>query len=183
MATNARHRRPSRGQWIPVIVSGLLGVALGAGGVDIVSPDPGAQQATTPQQAATVRTPPPPAPAETAALGRTVGPVAFAPPATNAAGMSVTVLRPEKVPGGVRLTIALANANDSPITVDTGALGPRDPRFNGETVPMRMTSARKKLVPGEGYSYQCVIKLPTMDVGRLEFDVGPVSVSGMAAGD
>jgi hypothetical protein len=114
---------------------------------------------------------------------RPVDPVAFAPPATDAAGMSVTVLRPEKVKGGVRITIALANSNDIPITVDTGALGPYDPRFNDATVPITMTPVRKKLVPGDGYTYQCVFKLPTMDVGRLSFVVGPVSVAGQAAGD
>ncbi len=97
--------------------------------------------------------------------------------------MSVTVLRPEKVQGGVRFTIALANTSGIPITVDTEALGPQDPRFNDTTVPMTMTSVRKKLVPGEGYTYQCVFKLPTMDVGQLAFVVGPVSVSGPAAGD
>jgi hypothetical protein len=97
--------------------------------------------------------------------------------------MSVTVLRPEKVKGGVRLTIALANSNDIPIIVDTGALGPYDPRFNDATVPITMLPVRKKLVPGEGYTYQCVFKLPTMDVGRLSFVVGPVSVAGQAAGD
>lgn len=32
-------------------------------------------------------------------------PVTFAEPAADAAGMSLTVLRPEKVKGGVRLTI------------------------------------------------------------------------------
>ncbi len=97
--------------------------------------------------------------------------------------MSLTVLRPEKVKGGVRLTIALANTNNIPITVDTGALGPHDPRFNGATVPMTMDSVRKKLVPGEGYTYQCVFTLPTMDVGQLAFVIGPISVSGQAAGD
>ncbi|MGH3717932.1 MAG: hypothetical protein ACRDRI_03645 [Pseudonocardiaceae bacterium] len=114
---------------------------------------------------------------------RPVDPAAFAAPATDAVGMAVTVLRPEKVKGGVRLTIALANTNDIPITVDTGVLGPRDLRFNDAAVPMTMTPVRKKLVPGEGYTYQCVVKLPTMDVGRLAFVVGPVSVAGQAAGD
>lgn len=114
---------------------------------------------------------------------RPVDPVAFAAPATDATGMAVTVLRPEKVKGGVRITIALANTSNVPVTVDTGALGPHDPRFNDATVPMTMTPARKKLVPGEGYTYQCVFKLPTMDIGRLTFAVGPVNVVGQAAGD
>jgi hypothetical protein len=97
--------------------------------------------------------------------------------------MAVTVLRPEKVKGGVRLTIALTNTSDIPIIVDTGGLGPHDPRFNNATVPMTMIPVRKKLVPAEGYTYQCVFKLPTMDVGHLTFTVGSVSVAGQAAGD
>lgn len=112
-----------------------------------------------------------------------VEPVAFAATATDATGMSLTVLRPEKVKGGVRLTIALANTTDAPIVVNTGKLGPHDPTFNSAAVPMTMTPATKKLVPGEGYTYQCVVKLPTMDVGHLAFGVGPVTVSGQAAGD
>lgn len=83
----------------------------------------------------------------------------------------------------MRLTVVLANTTDAPIVVDTGELGPHDTRFNGATVPMTMTSATKKIVPGEGYTYQCVIKLPTMDVGQLELTVGPVTVAGRAAGD
>lgn len=97
--------------------------------------------------------------------------------------MSLTVLRPEKVKGGVRVTIALVNTNDIPITVDTGALGPHDPRFNDTAVPMTMTPTLKRLAPGEGYTYQCVFKLPTMDVGRLSFVVGSASITGQAAGD
>jgi len=112
-----------------------------------------------------------------------VYPVTFAPPAVDAAGMSVAVLRPEKVKGGVRITVSLVNTSGVPITVDTGALGPHDPRFNDAPVPMTMTPARKKLVPGEGYTYQAVLKLPTMDVGQLSFAVGPVNVAGQAAGD
>jgi hypothetical protein len=97
--------------------------------------------------------------------------------------MVLTVLRPEKVKGGVRFTIALANNTDAPIVVNTGKLGPHDPSFNGAPVPVIMTPATKKLMPGEGYTYQCVIKLPTMNVGRLAFGVGPVTVAGQAAGD
>jgi hypothetical protein len=33
------------------------------------------------------------------------------------------------------------------------------------------------------FSYQCVFKLPTMDVGRLSFVVGSASITGQAAGD
>jgi hypothetical protein len=150
--------------------------------VTVTSPGSPARQVTTQQP--TTSTPssstPSQRPAETV---RPIDPVAFAPPATDAVGMAVTVLRPEKVKGGVRLTIALSNTSDIPIIIDTGALGPRDPRFNDATVPMTMIPVRKKLVPGEGYTYQCVLKLPTMDVGQLAFAVGPVNVAGPAAGD
>lgn len=95
----------------------------------------------------------------------------------------MTVLRPEKVKGGVRLTIALANATDAPMVVNTTELGPHDPTFDGAPVPMTMTPARKRLVPGEGYTYQCVIKLPTMDVGHLTLVLDKVTVAGPAAGD
>lgn len=114
---------------------------------------------------------------------RAFGTVGFAKPATDPAGLSFTVLRPEKVKGGVRFTVALANITGSPITVNTGNLGPHDPRFNGTPVPMTMTPATKKLVPGEGYTYQCVLRLPTMEIGQLEFVLGPVTVAGLAAGD
>ncbi|MGH3765266.1 MAG: hypothetical protein ACRDTX_08975 [Pseudonocardiaceae bacterium] len=114
---------------------------------------------------------------------RVFDPIAFSAPIADAAGMSMTVLRPEKIKGGVRLTIALVNTNDVPITVDTGAVGPHDPRFNNAAVPMTMTPVRKKLVPGEAYTYQCTFKLPTMDVGRLAFIVGTTGVAGQAAGD
>ncbi|MGH3771018.1 MAG: hypothetical protein ACRDRW_06430 [Pseudonocardiaceae bacterium] len=183
MTTTARHRRPTPAGWLPVIVSAILGAALGAGAVALASPSPSpsAQQVTTqqaPSNTASSNTAPRPA-----EIVRLADPAAFAAPATDAAGMAVTVLRPEKVKGGVRLTIALANTSDIPITVDTGALGPHDPRFNDAIVPISMTPVRKKLVPGEGYTYQCVIKLPTMNAGRLAFVVGPVSVAGQAAGD
>lgn len=95
----------------------------------------------------------------------------------------MTVLTPEKVKGGVRLTVALANTTNAAIIVDTGELGPHDPSFNGAPVPMTMTSTTKKLAPGEGYTYQCVIKLPTMDAGQLAVAVGPVTVTGRTAGD
>jgi hypothetical protein len=161
------------------MASVAVGAALGVGGVTLASATSSVHQPTPhPRASAHVASSPSPRPSEVAPL---VDPVAFAAPATDAVGMSVTVLRPEKVQGGVRFTIALANTSGIPITVDTGALGPQDPRFNDTTVPMTMTSVRKKLVPGEGYTYQCVFKLPTMDVGQLTFVVGPVSVSGPAA--
>ena len=96
--------------------------------------------------------------------------------------MSLTVLQPEKVKGGVRLTIALVNTHDVPITVDTGAVGPRNPRFNDAAVPLTMTPARKRLAPGEGYTYQCVVKLPTTNVGQLSFIVGMAGITGQTAG-
>ncbi|MGH3711537.1 MAG: hypothetical protein ACRDRQ_26310, partial [Pseudonocardiaceae bacterium] len=110
-----------------------------------------ASQVTTQQATSHTASSSAPAPRPAEAV-RPVDPVAFAAPATDAAGMAVTVLRPEKVKGGVRITIALANTSNVPVTVDTGALGPHDPRFNDATVPMTMTPARKKLVPGEGYT-------------------------------
>ena len=78
--------------------------------------------------------------------------IGFGEPTTGPADLSLTVLPPEKVKGGVRLTIALVNTTDAPITVDTDELGPHEPRFDGATVPMTMTPATKKLVPGEGYT-------------------------------
>ncbi|MBV8997295.1 MAG: hypothetical protein JO287_27185 [Pseudonocardiales bacterium] len=184
MTTTSRHHRPSP-TLLPVVGAALVGAALGAGAVAIASPTPPTQPAAAPPASNTVpantasnKALPPPA--DTV---RPVDPIAFSPPITDAAGMSMTVLRPEKVKGGVRLTIALVNTNDVPITVDTGAVGPHDPRFNNVSVPMTMTPAVKRLVPGEGYTYQCVFKLPTMDVGHLSFVVGTASITGPAAGD
>lgn len=97
--------------------------------------------------------------------------------------MSLTVLRPEKIKGGLRLTIALVNTNDIPITIDTGAVGPRDVRFNNVAVPITMTPARKRLAPGEGYTYQCVFKLPTTNTGQLSFVIGMARITGQTAGD
>lgn len=182
MTTTARHRRPSPVGWLAVIGSALLGVALGAGTVTVASPGSPAQQVTT-QQPTTSTSPystPSQRPAETV---RPIDSVAFAPPATDAVGMAVTVLRPEKVKGGVRLTIALNQHQRHSDHRRHRRSGPHDPRFNDATVPMTMIPVRKKLVPGEGYTYQCVFKLPTMDVGHLTFAVGPVSVAGQAAGD
>jgi hypothetical protein len=183
-SSSARHRGgPSPAKRLPIIISALLGAALGAGAVAVASSaSPPAKQITTQQAPAstTSSSAAPPRPAEAV---RPLDPVAFAAPATDAVGLAVTVLRPEKIKGGVRVTIALANTSTVPVTVDTGALGPNDARFNDAKVPVTMTPVRKKLVPGEGYTYQCVIKLPTMDVGRLAFKVGPVNAAGQAAGD
>lgn len=182
MTATARHRRPSPVGWLPVIASAMLGAALALGAVRIASPHSPAPHVTPQRETSAAASSPAPAPRPSGTL-RLVDPVAFAAPVTDAAGMSVTVLRPEKIKGGVRLTIALVNTNNIPITVDTGALGPHDPRFDDATVPMTMTPVLKRLVPGEGYTYQCVFKLPTMDVGQLAFVVGPVSVANQAAGD
>lgn len=176
MATTGRHHTSSSFLWFPVMVSALLGVTLGAvittvaGGAGT---EPGTNQAAVP-----LTTPTP-----SSTMGHPVGSIRFAEPATGPAGLSLTALPPEKVKGGVRLTIALVNNTGVPITVDTGELGPRNPRFNGAKVPMTMTSAKKKLTAGESYTYQCVIRLPTMDVGQLAFALGAVTVTGQAAGD
>lgn len=180
-----RHRGPSRGRWLPVIVSVLLGAALGAGGMaaarsGLGSPAPPATAQPSAPSSVPAPSSTPVQPAETAP---SVKSVAFAEPAINAAGMSLTVLRPEKVKGGVRLTIALANNTNAPIVVNTNELGPHDPTFNGAPVPITITPARKNLVPGEGYTYQCVITLPTMNVGQLAFVVDALTVTGQAAGD
>jgi hypothetical protein len=187
---------------LPVIGAAVVGTALGAGTVAIASSNAPTQQITTPpaavadaaaaSMAPSETVPSNTAPANTGKSTKTVpapteavrpmDPVAFSPPITDAAGMSLTVLRPEKVKGGVRLTIALVNTNDVPITVDTGAVGPRNPRFNNVAVPMTMTPARKRLAPGEGYTYQCVFKLPTTDAGQLSFVVGMASIMGEAIG-
>lgn len=183
-----RHRRQPPARWTLVIASALFGVALGASGAVIVDSDP---HRPAPQAATTVAPSSVPAPpSETASSvepppgsRRAVGPVAFAEPAIGPAGLSLTVLPPEKVKGGVRLTIALVNTTGAPIAVDTGELGPHEPRFDGAVVPMTMTPAKKKLVPGEGYTYQCVIELPTMNLGQLALVLGAVTVTGPAAGD
>lgn len=192
MTSTSRHRRPSP-RLLPIVGAAVVGAAVGAGAVAIATPSsptpqprtsagagPAGKGATNVVPANTASNTALPRPAVPA---RPVDPIAFSPPITDAAGMSLTVLRPEKVKGGVRLTIALVNTNDIPINVDTGAVGPHDPRFNGVGVPMAMTPTVKRLVPGEAYTYQCVFKLPTMDVGQLSFIVGTASVTGQAAGD
>lgn len=158
----------------------MLGAALGAGVTTAVLTHTGLAQRVTQSSAAASSTAPLPRSPE---VVRVPDPVAFAPPFSDAAGMSLTVLRPEKVKGGVRFTIAVTNTSDAPITVDTGAVGPHDPRFNDVAVPMTMTPVLKRLAPGEGYSYQCVLKLPTMNLGQLAFTIGQVALTGQAAGD
>lgn len=186
MTTTSRHRRRSPAGWLPVIGAALVGAAVGAGALAVASPHSSTQQASGPSgtaaaaAASTVSSDGTlPSPAE----ARASDPIAFSPPISDAAGMSLTVLRPEKINGGVRLTIALVNTNNIPITVDTGAVGPRDPRFNNVAVPVTMTPARKQLAPGEGYTYQAVVKLPTAKTGQLSFVIGMARVTGPAAGD
>lgn len=186
MTTISRHRRRPPAGWLPVIGAALVGAAVGAGALAIASPRSSTQQANGPSETAAA------AAASTVAANGTVpspaearasDPIAFSLPITDAAGMSLTVLRPEKIKGAVRLTIAVVNTNDMPITVDTGAVGPRDARFNNVAVPVTMIPARKRLVPGEGYTYQAVVKLPTTNTGQLSFVVGMARVTGPAAGD
>jgi hypothetical protein len=173
VGTTGRHRTSSSVLWFPVIVSALVGVTLGSG-VTAVAGGSGTEPVSN-QAVAPFSTPTP--------SSRPVGSIGFAEPATGPAGLSLTVLPPEKIKGGVRLTIALVNNTGAPITVDTGELGPHDLRFNGATVPMTMTPTKKKLMPDEGYTYQCVIQLPTMDVGQLAFALDAMTVTGQAAGD
>lgn len=164
-------------------MSALLGMTLGAGIAAVAwsAPGPAVSSTVITQETAPSSTPATPAPLPTTA--RAIEPIGFAEPVNGPAGLSVTVLPPEKVKGGVRLTIALANTTDNPITVNTGELGPHDLRFNGAEVPMTMTPTTKKLMPEEGYTYQCVIRLPTMDMGQLALDMGSVTITGQAAGD
>ena len=180
MVTSARHRGASSGRWFPVIGSALLGAALGAGATAAILMHTAPTQRVTQPPAAASSTAPLPRSPE---VVRVPDPVAFAPPFSDAAGMSLTVLRPEKIKGGVRFTIAVTNTSDAAITVDTGAVGPHDPRFNDVAVPMTMTPVLKKLAPGEGYSYQCVLKLPTVNVGHVAFIIGQVAIAGHTAGD
>ncbi|HZS21381.1 MAG TPA: hypothetical protein VFA63_10380 [Pseudonocardiaceae bacterium] len=186
MTTTSRHRRRSPVGWLPVIGAALVGAAVGAGALAVASPRSPTHQPNGPSEAAAAATASAvssngalPSPAE----ARASNPIAFSPPITDAAGMSLTVLRPEKIKGGVRLTIAVVNINDIPISVDTGAVGPRDARFNNVAVPVTTTPGRKRLAPGEGYTYQAVVKLPTTNTGQLSFVVGMARVTGPAAGD
>ncbi|MGH3754079.1 MAG: hypothetical protein ACRDRP_15560 [Pseudonocardiaceae bacterium] len=164
-------------------MSALLGAALGVGATAAVTSGSPAPSAPAPPATSSSAPAPSRTPADSAARTAETVPITFAAPATDASGVSLTVLRPEKVKGGVRLTVALANTTNAPIAVDTGKLGPHDQSFNGTAVPLAMTPVKKKLMPGEGYTYQCVITLPTMDVGQLAFKVGTVTVAGQAAGD
>ena len=182
MGATGRHRTSSSVLWIPVIISALIGVTLGSAVTTVaVSDDPDPPPAPPPTviQAAAPSSDPAPPPK----LERSIRSIGFAEPIIGPNGLSMTVLTPEKVKGGIRVTIALTNDTSSPITVNTGELGPHDVRFDGTTVPMTTPLTKKKLMPGEGYTYQCVLKLPTMDVGQLEFTLGTVTVTGQAAGD
>jgi hypothetical protein len=198
VTTTSHHRRTSSAGLLPVIGAAVVGAALGAGTMALARPHspnqqltalPGPGSGAASDSMASSDTVPSSAGASTRARTgsaepvRPIDPVAFSPPITDAAGMSMTVLRPEKVKGGVRLTVALVNTNDVPITIDTGAIGPRNPRFNNVVVPLTMTPARKRLAPGEGYTYQCVIRLPSTNVGQLSFVVGMASLTGQVAGD
>lgn len=176
VGTTGRHRTSSSILWLPVIVSALIGVTFGSGvtAVAMSDPDP---PAITPAAA------PSSDPAPPLTLERPVGSIGFSETTIGPDGLSLTVLPPEKVKGGIRLTIALANDTSAPITVNTGDLGPHDVRFNDTTVPMTAPLTKKKLMPGEGYTYQCVLKLPSTNVGQLEFSLGSVTVVGEAAGD
>lgn len=161
---------------------------MGAGGVAAVTSASGSSTlpATAPPAAspsAVALPPPSPAPSDAVRPAETLPstePVSFGVPATDSTGMSLTVLRPERINHGVRLTIALANTTDAPIVVDTGELGPHDQTFDGAAVPMTMTSTKKKVMPGEGYTYQAVITLPTTNIGQLELRLGTVTVAGQA---
>lgn len=179
MGTAGRHRSSSSVLWLPVIVAALIGATLGSGVTAVAVSDPASPAPPAITQAAAPSSDPAPLPT----LERPVGSIGFAEPATGADGLSMTVLPPEKIKGGIRLTIALANDTNAPITVNTGELGPHDVRFDGAAVPMNTSLIKKKLMPDEGYTYQCVIKLPTMDFGQLEFTLGPAHVIGQAAGD
>jgi len=176
VATTGRHRASSSVVWLPIMVSALLGVLLGSW-VTALADGPGTEPITN--QAAE----PSPTPTPPSTIANPIRSIGFAEPTTGPADLSLTVLPPEKVKGGVRLTIALVNNTGAPVTFDTAELGPHEPRFDGATVPMTMTPATKKLMPGEGYTYQCVVNLPTMDVGELAFILGAVTITGQAAGD
>ncbi|HET9254184.1 MAG TPA: hypothetical protein VFO16_03150 [Pseudonocardiaceae bacterium] len=164
-----------------MIGAALLGLTLGGGATTAVllMPASSARQLTQPTTAASSPAVPPRAPE----IVRVPDPVAFAPPFTDAIGMSLTVLRPEKIKDGVRFTIALANTSKMPMNVDTGALGPHDARFNEAPVPVTMTPVRKRLMPGEGYTYQGTLKLPTTEPGRVTFSISQTLISGQASGD
>jgi hypothetical protein len=182
VSTSSRHRRPPTVRFLPIIGAALLGVGVGVGGVTLISHTSPTQQAS-PQQVAPTPAGPAPSTVPPADTERPFEKIAFAAPVTDAAGISMMVLPPEKIKGGVRFTISLVNTSGIPITVDTGSLGPRAPRFNDAAVPMSMSSVRKTLVPGEGYTYQCVLKLPTVKMGQVEFSVGSMNVAGQAPGD
>lgn len=181
MSASGRHRASSSVLLLPVIVSTLIGAVLGAGVVAAAASDPEPDPPAPPVIAQAVA--PSDESASPAAIQRSVESVGFGETATDPTGLTVMVLPPEKVKGGVQLTISLINNSNTPITINTGDLGPHDIRFDGETMPMSMTPAKKKIMPGEGYTYQCGVQLPTMDPGYLELIFDSATVAGQAAGD
>jgi len=186
--STGRHRTSPSVLGLPTVVSALMGIILGSGvtALAVSAPQSPAPPVIANANAAAPSSAPPPSPPPTTQQPTTqlpVGSIGFAQAAAGPDGLSMAVLPPEKVKGGIRLTIALVNDTSGPITVNTGELGPHDVRFDGASVPITTPITKKKLMPGEGYTYQCVVKLPTMDVGQLEFTLGSVTVAGQAAGD
>lgn len=183
MTTTGRHRRDPSALWTVIMASTLLGIALGASGAIVAE---SAASPSTPQaiaeQAIADEVTQHRLPVSPQAPG-SIRLVSFAEPATIPTGLSLTVLPPQKIRGGVLLTISLVNPTTAPIIVDTGELGPHDPRFDGAAVPMTMTPVTTDLVPGEGYTYQCVVNLPATGVGQLALTLGQVTVIGTAAGN
>ncbi|MGH3546842.1 MAG: hypothetical protein ACRDQU_01665 [Pseudonocardiaceae bacterium] len=59
-----------------------------------------------------------------------------------------------------RLTIALGNPTAMPMDVDTGQMGKPQLQFNGAPVFLYTVPVRKRLAPGEGYTFQCTAQLP-----------------------
>ncbi|MGH3570214.1 MAG: hypothetical protein ACRDUW_00005 [Pseudonocardiaceae bacterium] len=178
MVTTARHRRRSPAWWITVVVAAALGAAIGGGGVLLAT-----SAASPPAAPVTARKVAPPiAPAvHPADTTSNVEPVAFAQPTPGPLGMTMELLTPERIPGGLRLTIAVSNPTTAPIMLDTGMMGPPELRFNGAPVYLYTVPMRKTLAPGEGYSWQCTLKLPTSDAGQLTFSLGSVTVAGRVA--
>lgn len=178
MVTTARHRRQSPVWWTTVVLSVALGAALGAGGVLLAT-----SAASRPAPPVTARkVAPPRAPvARPADTTSNVEPVAFAQPTPGPMGMTMELLTPERIPGGLRLTIAVSNPTTAPIMLDTGMMGPPELRFDGAPVYLYTVPMRKTLAPGEGFSWQCTLKLPTSEAGQLTFSLGSVTIAGRVA--
>lgn len=77
-------------------------------------------------------------------------------------GLAFTVLMPERMPGGVRLTIALANPTAMPMDVDTAQMGKPALQFNGYARAPYTVPVNKHLAPGEGYTFPCTAPLPAL---------------------